>query len=253
MEETFEGKSRTRKLAIEIINSRFREPVDVTTHDTVLFDSDGILVDPPARETQAEATRGAFRSVGVTDIDPHHVDAIVDGVTLEELHEICIAHDLEPERFWEARERLDEESQFEKFRDGTRALYDDVTVISDLQHPCGVVSNNHHSTIEFVLDAFDLHSLFDTYYGREKTLESLELKKPNTHYLEKALADLEADSALYVGDSESDVIAAHRAGLDSVFVRREHCRSVDLSVTPTYEISDLLELSEIVDRSDEGP
>ncbi|MDJ1433459.1 HAD family hydrolase [Halostagnicola sp. A-GB9-2] len=225
----------------------------MTTYDSVLFDSDGILVDPPASETQADATRDAFRSVGATAVEPHHVDAIVEGVTLEELHEICTTYDLEPERFWKARERLDEESQFEKFRDGARALYDDVSAIAALPHTCGVVSNNHHSTIEYVLDAFDLHSLFDTYYGREKTLESLELKKPNTHYLEKALADLEADSALYVGDSESDVIAAHRAGLDSVFVRREHCRSVDLSVTPTYDVSDLLELSEIVDSSDERP
>lgn len=231
---------------IETINWSSGVELNVTTYDTVLFDSDGILVEPPASETQAGATRDAFRSVGAANVESHHVDAIVEGVTLEDLYEICSTHDLEPERFWEARERLDEASQFETFRDGTRTRYEDVTVISDLRQRCGVVSNNHHSTIEFVLEYFDLHSLFETYYGREKTIESLELKKPNTHYLEKALNDLEADSALYVGDSESDVIAAHRAGLDSVFVRRDHCRSVDLSVTPTYEVSDLLELLDIV-------
>lgn len=224
----------------------------MTTYDTVLFDSDGVLVEPPARETQAGATRDAFRSVGTTTVEPHHVDAIVAGVSLEDLYDICSIYDLEPERFWEVRERLDEESQFEKFRDGYRTRYDDVTAISDLRQRCGVVSNNHHSTIEFVLDHFELHSPFETYYGREKTLESLRLKKPNTHYLDSALADLEADSALYVGDSESDVIAAHRAGMDSVFVRRDHCRSVDLSVTPTYEVSDLLELPNIVDHPDTG-
>ena len=54
------------------------------------------------------------------------------------------------------------------------------------------------------------------------TVESLERKKPNTHYVERALSDLDADAALYVGDSESDVVAADRAGLDSAFVRRPH-------------------------------
>ncbi len=73
------------------------------------------------------------------------------------------------------------------------------------------------------------------------------MKKPDPHFLERALADLEADSALYVGDSEHDVIAAHRAGIDSAFVRRRHCRDDELSVTPTYDIETLSALPAIVD------
>jgi phosphoglycolate phosphatase len=49
----------------------------------------------------------------------------------------------------------------------------------------------------------------------------------------------DAESALFVGDSESDVVAARRAGLDSTFVRRRHTRDVDLSVAPTYEVDSL--------------
>ncbi|WP_255169613.1 HAD family hydrolase [Natrononativus amylolyticus] len=217
----------------------------MTGYDTVLFDSDGILVEPPAYETQAAATRAAFREVCEREIAREHVDEIVGGVTVDRLHEICRRYDLEASPLWAARERCDEESQFEAFEAGTRERYDDVTVIAELPQPRGVVSNNHHSTIEFVLEYFDLDSLFDTYYGREKTIESLRLKKPNTHYLERALADLEGKSALYVGDSESDVLAAHRAGMDSVFVRREHCRDVELSTEPTYDVADLRAVAEI--------
>lgn len=50
-----------------------------------------------------------------------------------------------------------------------------------------------------------------------------------------------------MGDSESDVVAANRAGMDSVFVRRSHCEDVDLSVTPDYEATDLREVSTIAD------
>ncbi|SFC24842.1 haloacid dehalogenase superfamily, subfamily IA, variant 1 with third motif having Dx(3-4)D or Dx(3-4)E [Halobiforma haloterrestris] len=219
----------------------------MTGYDAVLFDNDGVLVDPPPVETQIRAARAAFESVGVDDPAREHVTGVVSGVTVDFLHEICATYDLDPETFWSARERHDERSQLDEFRDGTRNRYDDVDAVTDLEVPCGVVSNNHHSTVEFVLDHFGLAGAFDTYYGREMTIESLELKKPNTHYLERGLADLGvgAESALYVGDSESDVIAAERAGLESVFVRRSHCRDVDLEVTPTYEVEDLHEVKRL--------
>ncbi|EMA44941.1 HAD family hydrolase [Halococcus saccharolyticus] len=219
----------------------------MTEYDAVLFDNDGILIEPPAHDTQSEATRAAFREVGVETTDRQHIADIVDGVTVERLQEICVAHDLDPDVFWEARERHDERSQFKAFRAGTRDRYDDVAAITDLPQSRGVVSNNHHSTVTFVLDFFDLRPLFDTHYGREKTVDSLRRKKPDPQYLNRALADLDAESALYVGDSESDVIAARRAGIDSVFVRRPHCRDVDLTATPTYEADDLHEIVGIVD------
>lgn len=221
-------------------------------YDTVLFDSDGILVEPPAHETQLEATRAAFQAVGIEDTDQQHLVDIVNGVTIDRLHEICAVYDLDPDAFWKARENHDERSQLDKFRDGSRDCYTDVTAISHLSQNCdvvcGVVSNNHHSTIEFVLEHFDLQQSFDTYYGREKTIDSLDLKKPNPHYLERALADLDAESALYVGDSESDVVAANRAGVDSVFVRRSHCRDVELTAAPTYDVTDLHGVTAIVDN-----
>ncbi|TKX67762.1 HAD family hydrolase [Halorubrum sp. SP9] len=218
----------------------------MTEYDTVLFDSDGVLVEPPTYETKVEATRAAFTEVGVKRPKNHHIDEIVNGTTVERLHQICAAYELDVNTFWEARERLDEESQFKKFESDSRTRYDDVTAISDVSQTCGIVSNNHHSTIEFVMDFFDLQSTFDTYYGREKTVESLDYKKPNTHYLDLALSELGGESALYVGDSEHDVIAAHQAGMDSVFVRRPHCTDVTLSTTPTYEINNLHEIPEIV-------
>jgi phosphoglycolate phosphatase len=158
----------------------------VTAYDAVLFDSDGVLVEPPAAETQTEATCAAFRAVGVEAVDQRSLEDIVTGVTVERLHEICTSYDLEPEEFWQAREHHDERSQFERFDAGDRDRYDDVTAIAGIDRLCGAVSNNHHSTIEFVLDAFDLAPLFDTYYGRPKTIESLELEKNRTRTISNA-------------------------------------------------------------------
>ncbi|WP_435159517.1 HAD family hydrolase [Haladaptatus sp. DFWS20] len=219
----------------------------MTNYDTVLFDNDGVLVEPPAYETQAEATRRAFEAVGVDEADQQHIDAVIHGVTVDGLREICTAYDIGATAFWGAREHHDEQSQLNAFETGVRDCYDDVSAVAKLSQARGLVSNNHHSTIEYVLDFFELDSLFDTVYGRSKTIESLRLKKPNSHYLDRALTDLDADSALYVGDSESDVVAAHRAGMDSVFVRRAHCRDVTLPVSPTYEVQNLHGVVEILD------
>ncbi|SEO69065.1 haloacid dehalogenase superfamily, subfamily IA, variant 1 with third motif having Dx(3-4)D or Dx(3-4)E [Halogranum amylolyticum] len=219
----------------------------MTAYDAVLFDSDGVLVEPPARRTQLEAAAAAFRAVGVDDVDRTHLVDVVSGMTTARLEEICLAYDLDVAEFWDARERHDERSQFEAFRAGDRDRYEDVEAVGDLRRPRGVVSNNHHTTVAFKLEFFDLDPLFDTFYGREMTVESLSLKKPNTHYLDRALSDLDAESALYVGDSESDVVAANRAGLDSAFVRRRHTRDVDLSVTPTYEVDSLYDVADLVD------
>jgi HAD superfamily hydrolase (TIGR01549 family) len=232
---------------VETHFSRSRGSPSVTEYDAVLFDSDGVLVEPPARETQIGALEAAFRELGVENPDKEHLHGLAGGTTLDRLRSIASAYDLDPERLWDARERCDERSQFEAFRAGDRGTYDDVAAIRDLPKPRGVVSNNHHSTIEFKLDFFDLGPLFDTYYGREMTVESIQLKKPNTHYVDRAIDDLGATSALYVGDSESDVVAAERAGLDSVFLRRDHSRDVELSTEPTHEAQDLNDVVSLAD------
>jgi len=74
-------------------------------------------------------------------------------------------------------------------------------------------------------------------------------KPPSPYYIERALEDLGAETAIFVGDNESDVLAADNAGIDSAFVRRPHRRSTELSCQPTYEIDDLHDLVSICGRT----
>lgn len=219
----------------------------MTTYDAVLFDNDGVLVDPPAHADQVAAIHDAFDELGIEPVDDDHVTALTGGVQPDLLAELERTYGVDRQDIWDARERHDEQSQFAAFRAGRRDSYDDVTALAGIDQPCGVVSNNHHTTVEFILDRFDFGAAFETYYGRPMTIESISLKKPNTHYLDRAMADLGGGSALYVGDSESDVVAAERAGMDSAFVRREHSRDVSLSTAPTYEVESLHAVREIAD------
>jgi phosphoglycolate phosphatase-like HAD superfamily hydrolase len=111
----------------------------------------------------------------------------------------------------------------------------------------GIVSSNQQATVDFLVDHFDGFDRMGAAYGREPTIHSLQLRKPNPHYIEQALGDLDANNALFVGDNESDVRAAENAGIDSAFIRRPHRRDWDLNVWPTWEIDRLSDLHDIVE------
>jgi len=56
-----------------------------------------------------------------------------------------------------------------------------------------------------------------TVRARAPTVESLAERKPDPGLLEAAMADLGSSDPLFVGDSESDVRAAARAGVDVAY------------------------------------
>lgn len=214
-------------------------------YEALLFDNDGVLTVPTDRELMRSAVRTAFENVGVAEPRPDHVDDLLAGVDPDLLAETCAAYGVDPAEFWYERDRAAFLAQRDAVRAGEKPAYDDVAVLDALDVPMGVVSSNQHLTVEFLLEYHGLADAFDTHYGREPTLESLRRKKPEPHYLERALADLGVDRALYVGDSASDVVAAANAGLDSAFVRRSHCADTELPVEPTYEIGTLTELPDL--------
>lgn len=215
------------------------------SYDTVVFDNDGVLVGRTSFDVLREATQETFAQFDVTDPDADHIDDMTVGATPKRVDAVCNAYDLDPETFWRACDRTSSLAQQEEARAGRKTPYDDVDTLADLDAAKGIVSSNQQQTVDFLLDHFDVYDPFATAYGREATIESLDLRKPNPHYIERALSDLDADSALFVGDNESDIRAAERAGIDSAFIRRPHRRDWDLNVWPTWEIEALDDLHAI--------
>ena len=217
-------------------------------YDAVVFDNDGVLVGRTPYETLQRAAWDAFERVGVEDPDLAHVEDVAVGVTPADLNDVCERYDIDPTEFWRVRDEIASEAQVEDATSGRKTPYDDVGVLGDIDARLGVVSSNQQATVDFVLDHFDLSAHFETAYGREPSIASLSRKKPSPYYLERALEDLEADTALFVGDNESDVEAADNAGIDSAFIRRPHRRETELSRQPTYVLEDLHDLVSICGR-----
>ena len=212
------------------------------TYEAVLFDNDGVLVEPIGRSVLRQATWEAFDALGVPDPDPDDVDRLAIGVTPTVLSTVCARYDLDPARFWRARDYHSSHAQRAELRAGRAGLYDDFDAVREIDAPRGIVSSNQQDTVEFMHDFFSTRDLFGPTYGRDPTIRSLDRKKPEPYYLRRALADLDVTDALFVGDSESDVLAAEAADLDAAFLRRPHRESYDLSVRPTYELDGLSDL-----------
>ncbi|WP_135855348.1 HAD family hydrolase [Halorussus salinus] len=218
-------------------------------YDSVVFDVDGVLLrrhaDHP--DVYGEAVAETFRAFDA-DPTPEERDAFFGTAAVPEMRAVCERHGVAFEEFWPERERRVSKLQQGMMERGERDLYDDCSVLPALAkgHDLGIVSNNQHETIAFMVEEFDLGDHFGAVYGRDPTVEGFRRMKPETHYLERALDDLGTRSALYVGDSAADVLAASEAGLDSAFVRRPHRDGYSLPEEPTYEIDRLTELRSLV-------
>jgi HAD superfamily hydrolase (TIGR01549 family) len=217
------------------------------TYDTVVFDNDGVLVGRTRYDVLEAATEDSFAKFDVTDPDPDDIEEMTIGATPKTVGDVCSRYGLSPHEFWPTRDQTVAEAQYREVREGRKTLYDDLDTLHDLDVSMGIVSSNQQATVDFVLDHFEVDDLFGAAYGREPTVKSLEHRKPNSHYIDRALADLDADSALFVGDNESDVRAAENAGIDSAFIRRPHRRDWELNVWPTWEIEGLDDLHDIVE------
>ena len=219
-------------------------------YGAVVFDVDGVLLRPPARSNAIrDAIEAAFKAFSVeptdADVKPFYGGA---GETVERIGHVCDRHDLELEAFWSELEQRVTELQRRMIERGERDLYGDDAVLRTLAATVdlALVSNNTHAAIEFMVDHFSLDDHFETVYGREPTVEGYQRRKPNPYYIERALDDLGTRSALYVGDGPDDTVAAHRAGLDSVLVRREHRNNADLPAEPTYTVDRLTALTNLI-------
>ncbi|OYR43136.1 HAD family hydrolase [Halorubrum sp. Ib24] len=229
-----------------------------THHDTdgrndevVLFDMDGVILDgwgtdevvhsralgDVREERDMRVTGDRRRPLETRDYD-------------DEFRVACEELGVDPATLFRAREERSAKRSVARLAAGTRRLCADVDAIDELARhvPIGLVSNNYHPTVEFVVDHFRLDG-FSFVRGRDLGPEGFRRRKPEPYYLNEALDALGAEGGLYVGDRATDVIAAERAGLDGVFLRREHNAALDLDVEPASEIESLRELVDLVEAT----
>ena len=218
-----------------------------TRYDGLLLDHDGVIVTLCSRQVLRSAAIDAFADAGVSDPSPTDVDAITINVSETELRAAAERYSIDPDALWRYREDRIETTLRTETKAGRKVPYEDATCLERVTVPTGVVSNNQTRIVEFVLTEYGLRDYVKTVQARAPTRESLREKKPDPRYLEAAARELDCSNPVYVGDSESDIVAGKRAGFDTVFLRRDHNVTRQLSVEPTLELESLTAVVEILD------
>lgn len=217
-------------------------------YDAVVFDSDGVLVGLSGPELLSEAIERTYGAFGVADPSEADRAALGLGTSPERVRAACERHGLDPEAVWARRDRTISDLERAAIRAGDKPLYGDVDALSALSLPVGVASNNVRATVACVLDQGGLTDRVGSIQARRPRLDSLARRKPDPYLLRRALDDLGAETALFVGDSGSDVAAAARAGVDAALLARPDREPVetDASVAPEYTITTLADLPPVV-------
>jgi Predicted phosphatases len=215
------------------------------TQSFVLFDMDGVVLeghgtDPEVHEQALDdAIDTAGLSVGAG------TRTLLAGYECDiEFIRGCDRLGIDPVEFYYHREQYSVDHAISRLDAGHRTLYPDADSIHRLDdgYSLGLVSNNYDAVTEFVVNKYDL-TASEYVCGREPGVDGFYRRKPNPHYLLTGREALDGTNGIYVGDRATDVVAATRAGLDTVFVRRDHNQDVSLSITPAAEIASLTELS----------
>lgn len=218
-------------------------------YDGVLLDYDGVVVRvlsederaPAFRERLAERLRNER-----FECDGSIADPLAHSVSPETLRSLSEQTGLDVETLWRCRDDALFDVLHGAVLDGRKSPYGDLSTVFELDVPLGIASNNQQRIVEFISDEYGLREQFETIHAREPHPDSLHRKKPEPTYLEAAIADMQVENPLYVGDRGTDILAGERAGLDTALVRREHNADRQVGREPTYEIDSLDALGDIV-------
>ena len=220
---------------------------DMTDGDQLLlFDMDGVILeghgtDPAVHDDALDA---AIAEAGLSVDD--ETRSLLAGYEYDtEFVRGCERLGIDPVALYRRRERHSASHTIDRLAAGDRTLYPDTDALDEFvdDYALGLISNNYDAVVNFVVDHYELDG-FAYARGREPGVGGFYRRKPNPHYLLAGREALGGTSGVYVGDRATDVMAARRAGLNAIFVRRPHNGDVSLPVEPRATIDSLTALGE---------
>ncbi len=221
-------------------------------YGSVIFDMDGVVLKFDGGNNfkwKYDAVRDALRQKGVNPdgMSRLDLDAFMGDQGVEKCVDACEGHGIDPGETWEliaekttrARVRMMKEGAFQLYPDAENAI----DALREEEVELGLISNAPEMAVEATVSFYGLKSELEFFRGITSFRDLLS-RKPHPDHLEFAKAELKRKPFLYVGDAESDIIAAREAGMDSVWVKRD---GGAMDVKPDYEVESLDRLVEIVE------
>lgn len=207
----------------------------------ILFDFDGTVMDTAL--VISESFRHLFRKYAREEDFTEERAIEVLGPTLDE----------SMDRYFPT---LDHAQLMEDYRAYQRSILDEmvrpmphaIEVISWLKkknYHVGLVSSRYCESMLDILNRHNMKEYFEVFIGKGEVANP----KPDPEGILKACSMLGVDSCVYVGDSDTDIIAGHRANAKTVALVSNREKEESLaSVKPTALIHDLIELKQLIEE-----
>ncbi len=156
---------------------------------------------------------------------------------------------LDPNDFWIKFDERDGIKRKKLIKDGQLILYDDVIPtlkkLNNTGIKTGIVSNTPDFIVNYELDHFKLSTFFDEVLGLG---DDQSICKPEPDGINLILSQLKCkpSNTVFIGDSQVDMIAAHRANVIAIFIDRKKKKSRKFTIDPESYIK-FTDLNQIFD------
>lgn len=219
-------------------------------YQTMVFDMDGVILNSLVDDEKwkFDAVRQALREKGVD----------TSGLSRDELRDVlgdrgytavvkrATKLGLNPAEIWTRIAETTTEARIQQMEQGNFELYPGVEEVIKNLHDAdvemGIISNAPEDAVIATIELFDLKQYFKFYAG-VRNFEDLHARKPNPNHLELAKAELKRSPFAYVGDAESDIVAAREARMDAIWV---HNRDITLEEDPDYEVDSVDRILDVI-------
>ncbi|WP_414837251.1 HAD family hydrolase [Candidatus Nanosalina sp. VS9-1] len=192
-------------------------------YDAVIFDFDGVLIDSGFDGFEwALKERKKLAEVNGWDIDFETVGQGVFQPQDVELEKILEKEGLS----WEQLKLLEKavaERKVEMASTGELEIFNDAEIILEgLDCQMAIVSNAYNDYLAGIMEGLEIKDYMDFWIApRIENIRSYrERMKPEPEMVEEALEELGTRNAIMIGDQIEDIMAARKAGIDSIYIDR---------------------------------